>query len=477
MKTLITLLAIFFISISSFAQQGINYKAVIKDDNGNALVSTDLIAVQFIIYKGAALTENVYQETHAPTTDENGVIIVNIGAGTTTDVFKDIDWDNDDHFLNVQVNTGSGMIDMGTTQFMAVPYAITAGNVSGLEAIDEGWGIGWRLKGFDSANYGNIGLWAIDLSNNSSSTNPRGATGDYSLATGFRSLASGIFSTAMGRESNALGQASVAMGNYTTAIGKDEVAIGVYNTLYEPVVLNSPNDINPNRLFVIGNGRPTLASPNARSDAFIVRGNGVITAPSFSIAEINDTGDKALITKEYADDSYLNTVDNVTTGGSLTIQNVTDATSSWRLETRPNGSLSLYRNGDYRGFFSESTGVYSSISDRRTKKDITSLENGILNKVIQLHPVSYLMKDQTDTQRTLGLISQEVKEIFPSLTTYVEEADLITLSYTELIPILIKALQEQQIIIEAQKAKDVIQDQSIEDLVVRLNLLESKSSN
>ena len=90
----------------------------------------------------------VYQETHNPTTDSNGLITVNIGEGTTTDAFANINWGDDEHFLNVQIDTGNGLTDMGTTQFMAVPYSlqsVKASNVTGLEALDEGNGIGWRL--------------------------------------------------------------------------------------------------------------------------------------------------------------------------------------------------------------------------------------------------------------------------------------------------------------------------------------------
>ncbi|WP_178984210.1 tail fiber domain-containing protein [Winogradskyella helgolandensis] len=471
------LLIVLIISSISFAQQGINYKALIKDDNGNALVNTNNIAVQFTIYEGAALTNQVYQETHTNTsTDANGILISTIGDGNTSDVFSDISWGNDEHYLNVQIDIGDGLVDVSTTQFMAVPYALSAGNVSGLErvtdSIDSATGqpiYGWRLIGQNSALYGNLGENAVDLSYSGSNSTTRGATGRHSFASGHRNTASGFASTALGNGSIASGEFSSAIGYYSrsvgefsTAIGYDseskgqystaigpsskalsygEIALGLFNTNYTP---NSVSEWNSNdRLFVIGNGY--WQGTFHRNDALIVLKNGSITAPSFDLSEIID--DKALITKEYADTNYLNA------DGPLTIQNASDATSTWRLETRPNGSLSLYRNGDYRGFFSESTGNYSSISDRRTKKDITALENGTLHKVMQLNPVSYLMKDQTDTKRNLGLISQEVQEIFPSITTYVEESDLITLSYTELIPILIKALQEQQGVINTQNSK------------------------
>ncbi|MBF8150864.1 hypothetical protein ITJ86_13205 [Winogradskyella sp. F6397] len=128
MKTKITLL-ILFLTTLGFAQNGINYKAVIKDNIGN-VVANDLVVVQFSILQGAAQT-NVFTETHSPSTDENGIITVNIGEGTpVSGTFASIDWASEDHYLNVQINVGDGLTDMGTTQFKTVPYAIASGDKS-----------------------------------------------------------------------------------------------------------------------------------------------------------------------------------------------------------------------------------------------------------------------------------------------------------------------------------------------------------
>jgi hypothetical protein len=112
-----------------YAQQGINYKALIKDGSGS-VVASQMITVQFQILQGGVMT-NVYQETQTPITDANGIIIINIGEGTPdSGVFADIDWGIDTHFLNTQVNTGAGLIDMGTIGFKTVPYALQAKNAT-----------------------------------------------------------------------------------------------------------------------------------------------------------------------------------------------------------------------------------------------------------------------------------------------------------------------------------------------------------
>ena len=243
MKSLITILAVIFISISGFSQSGINYKAIIKDGGGNILVS-QAVDLQFIIYEGAALTNNVYQESHTTNTDANGIVIVNIGEGTTTDVFTDVAWGNDEHWLNVQVDTGTGLMDLGTTQFMAVPYALNAANVSGLEALNEGNGIGYRLVNTNPIYYGNIGSRAVDLSYGGDSGYDAGqgavglgsvAMGQYttanagSVAMGYGTSATGQYSTSLGSNTTASGPFTVAMGESSTASGLYATAIG-FNT-------------------------------------------------------------------------------------------------------------------------------------------------------------------------------------------------------------------------------------------------------
>ena len=122
MKTKLSILLILVLAFTSMAQNGINYKAVIKD-GGGIIVANQLIQIEFSILEGAT---TVYTEMHVPTTDANGLVILNIGEGTPTFSFKDINWGNADHSLNVQVNTGGGLQDMGTMQLKSVPYALSS---------------------------------------------------------------------------------------------------------------------------------------------------------------------------------------------------------------------------------------------------------------------------------------------------------------------------------------------------------------
>lgn len=76
-------------TLGGYAQQGINYKAVIRDGSGLILV-TSPIDITFSLLDGGS---TVYTETHASTTDANGIVILNIGEGTVvTGNFASIDW-------------------------------------------------------------------------------------------------------------------------------------------------------------------------------------------------------------------------------------------------------------------------------------------------------------------------------------------------------------------------------------------------
>lgn len=77
-KTLLLSLFLFQI-LFCFAQNGINYKALIKDANGD-VVANQGVTIQFQILEGG--TTNVYQETQNPTTNGKGIVILNIGKGT-----------------------------------------------------------------------------------------------------------------------------------------------------------------------------------------------------------------------------------------------------------------------------------------------------------------------------------------------------------------------------------------------------------
>jgi hypothetical protein len=111
------------------------------------------------------------------------------------------------------------------------------GGASQLEKITEGSNTGWRILGRNPANYGNIGVGAIDLSLSNSASTTMGATGPNSTAFGINttsssqsSMAMGTSTIASGPNSTAMGQLSTASGSSSTAIGQNTTASGNFST-------------------------------------------------------------------------------------------------------------------------------------------------------------------------------------------------------------------------------------------------------
>lgn len=88
------------------------------------------------------------------------------------------------------------------------------------------------------------------------------------------------------------------------------------------------------------------------------------------------------------------------------------------------------------------SGAVTSFSDVRLKEDIAPL-TGMLDRLLQLRGVAYRFKSSVQSAaKTLGLIAQEVEPLFPEA---VSESDTgyKGISYSELIPVTITALQEE----------------------------------
>ena len=96
---------------------------------------------------------------------------------------------------------------------------------------------------------------------------------------------------------------------------------------------------------------------------------------------------------------------------------------------------------DDAGHFA-ATGNINSASDARIKENVETLE-GSLDKVKQLRGVEYDRIDSEEKYHQFGVIAQEVEKIYPDMVSEGEDG-MKTMSYTQLIPVLIEAIKEQQ---------------------------------
>jgi hypothetical protein len=121
--------------------------------------------------------------------------------------------------------------------------------------------------------------------------------------------------------------------------------------------------------------------------------------------------------------------------------------------------LYLGYNAADRGYFNISTGAYSAVSDGRLKKNIADISYG-LNEILALRSVTYNMNDQEDTGvKALGFIAQEAMQVIPESVSEMM-GGMYGMDKLAIVPVLVKAIQEQQAIIN--------------DLTTRLTALENK---
>jgi len=150
---------------------------------------------------------------------------------------------------------------------------------------------------------------------------------------------------------------------------------------------------------------------------------------------------------------------------------------NWAFSVAGNaGWLHLYYDGVLRGRFYDN-GDYAAASDRRIKTNIHNLPS-LLDKVLQLQPVEYEFTDKNPQhKKSIGFIAQDVKKIFPELVNVIQDTatgykginDLHTLTYSSFGILAIKAVQEQQQLIQSQQIE-------IDELKKKVDML-IKSSN
>ena len=122
-------------------------------------------------------------------------------------------------------------------------------------------------------------------------------------------------------------------------------------------------------------------------------------------------------------------------------------------------SLRIYSNSYTAGVNLASGGTsWGTFSDERLKYDIEPITNG-LDKLNSIRCVSYRLKDvdASDSQKKLGVIAQDlvgvVDEVIDITKRHGDETDYMSVRYTELIPVLIKSIQEQQALITQLTAR------------------------
>jgi hypothetical protein len=178
---IITLVATFcFLAVNAQVPQRFNYQCALRDASGE-VAANDVVTMRFTIRQNNAAGAVRYQEIHATTSNEFGLINVDIGAGTVTQFsWSNLDWINFTYVLQVEVDMGLGFIDLGTSVFDSVPFALLSEKSTNMSLndlydvetymgvnegdilrfnADENW---WEPQAFPSIA---DGVWSSDATN------------------------------------------------------------------------------------------------------------------------------------------------------------------------------------------------------------------------------------------------------------------------------------------------------------------------
>ncbi len=158
MKTNLLLFAFGLLSVFSFAQppQAFNYQVVVRDNSGEILQNQE-VGIRISIRTSSSGGAVVYQETFIATTNQFGLINLEIGTGTPTSwPFESINWAYYPKFIETEIDPegGTNYVSMGTSELLSVPYALFAEEAAVAEDDD------WITSGDDisAGNSGNVGI-------------------------------------------------------------------------------------------------------------------------------------------------------------------------------------------------------------------------------------------------------------------------------------------------------------------------------
>ena len=146
-------------------------------------------------------------------------------------------------------------------------------------------------------------------------------------------------------------------------------------------------------------------------------------------------------------------VGNYTTGFGRMVVNAT-ATDIYLGYNNTTKEFAVASNGQ---IYAQFTSI-SSLSDQRVKENIKPIPYG-LNEIKKLKPITFTFIAHPELEPTYGFIAQEVELVLPELVGNEKDnkaedgTPYKTLKMGDMLPVLVKAIQEQQTIIEDLKAR------------------------
>lgn len=213
-----------------------------------------------------------------------------------------------------------------------------------------------------------------------------------------------------------------------------------------------------------------------------------VTAPPQNTA-VADTPSMAMFRHNVGIGAYPTDINNVTegrlqitgfsNGDQLSLRHPSSTNLKWGLYVSVlDSSLNFYSNGSLRANIDRVTGVYSALSDRNLKKNVAPLQP-VLASINKLTPYIYNYTDNAEGDRkSIGFMAQDVEPYFPDLVFRKKDretgAPFMMMSYQSFGVIAIKAIQEQQQIINSQEERIKALEADVQAMKRKLGMTNSE---
>jgi hypothetical protein len=278
----------------------------------------------------------------------------------------------------------------------------------------ETWGGGWHMT--DATwlrTYNNKSIWA--------GSGVIGTNGSFSVG----------YSGSAGPVGGAIFAGNVGIGTNSTSANLDVVGttelngtVSVANNVWHKSITDNKNRFyfSPNSVtYFGGNGYVWRRSDDA-ADLLILLDNGNLGVGVSPTYKLHVNGNAFI-----GSTLFTNGINNSSSITSSTVQ-------------------------AFGGMFSP---FFNVTSDKRLKTNIFDIENSIAT-VMQLRPVTYDKKTSIEEKdysyNEMGFIAQELQKVLPNTVFEGEDENkLLSVNYTSIIPLLTKAIQEQQAEIDELK--------------------------
>jgi len=277
---------------------------------------------------------------------------------------------------------------------------------------------------------------------------------------------------------------------------------GTTATFNESMRIDTSGNVGIGNTYSIGGNYLSLAIGGSKRGIIAVRNNA---ATDMGYAYVNESSGFFTVEAAGANPLVLSTNGaeraRIDSSGNFRVRNLTGGSNNNGLLVEEDGAnttrvsiggansssatgLSIYSTGagafrffvSYSGQISATSTSISAISDESLKENIVDLETGIA-EVMALRPRRFDWKEETqlEAKNVAGFIAQEVEQVLPELVydyQYNETEIKKSIKMGDILPTLVKAIQEQQAMITSQSEQLSSQAAVITSLTARIEALE-----